>query len=115
KRIVVAVVHMVIEHLEAQALQCGSDGGDLGQDVDAVAVVVDHALDAAHLSLDAVEALLERLFFVAVLHQRSSLRLWKRRSRSEFETTNSDEAAIAAAATIGLSSPATASGIAATL
>ena len=68
-----AVVHMVFEHLEAQALQCGANGGNLGEDVDAVAVVVDHAFDSAHLSLDAVQAFLERLLVVAVLHQRSAL------------------------------------------
>ena len=44
-----------------------------------------------------------------------ALGLRKRRSRNEFVTTNTLEKAIAAAATIGLSSPATASGIAATL
>jgi len=40
---------------------------------------------------------------------------WKRRSRSEFDTTNRLESAMAAAATIGLRRPATASGMAATL
>ena len=39
----------------------------------------------------------------------------KRRSRRLFVTTNTDENAIAAPATVGLSSPATANGIAATL
>ncbi len=49
-------------------------------------------------------------------HAVSSSRVeWKRRSRSEFVTTNTLENAIAAAATIGFRSPATASGIAATL
>ena len=32
-------------------------GADLGQDVDAVAIVVDHALDAADLALDAAQPL----------------------------------------------------------
>jgi hypothetical protein len=40
---------------------------------------------------------------------------WKRRSRRLFPTTNSDDAAIAAPAIIGSSSPAAARGIAATL
>ncbi len=33
------------------------DGGDLGEDVDAVDVLVDHALDAAYLPFDAAQAL----------------------------------------------------------
>ena len=37
------------------------DDGDVGEDVDAVAVVVDHPLDAAHLSLDPVQTVHERL------------------------------------------------------
>jgi hypothetical protein len=47
--------------------------------------------------------------------QISSLRLWKRRRRRLLLTTNTLEKAIAPAAMIGLSRPATASGIAATL
>jgi hypothetical protein len=45
----------------------------------------------------------------------SSLRLWKRRRRRLFQTTKTLEQAIAAAAITGLRSPATASGMAATL
>ena len=96
------------------------DGADLREDVDAVALLLDHPLDAAHLPLDAVQALDERVLVlrVAVVSRhvappRRTLR--KRRSRSEFVTTKTLEKAIAAAATIGLSRPATASGIAATL
>ena len=33
------------------------DRGDLGEDVDAVGVLVDHALEAAHLALDAAQPL----------------------------------------------------------
>src|SRR6185503_18596286 len=92
----------------------------LGQDVDAVAVVLDHALDAADLALDAVQPLDERLLvlrvavlvLLALAHARA---LRKRRRRRLFVTTKRLDAAIAAAATIGLRSPATASGIAATL
>jgi hypothetical protein len=61
-----------------------------------------------------VEALAKRSLVIPVLHL-TSRTLSKCRSRRLFPTTKSDEAAIAAAAMIGLSSPATASGIAATL
>src|SRR5207247_3687711 len=110
-----AMVDVLIEDLEREAVERGADGGDLREDVDAVAVVLDHPLDAAHLSLDPVQALDQRFLFVSVLHQSSSLRLWKLRMRSEVVTTKTLENAMAPAATIGLSSPATASGIAATL
>src|SRR6476620_10767063 len=96
-----AVVHVVVEHLERQTLECGVYGCDLGEDIDAVAFVLHHPLDAAHLTFDAMEPLGQRLLVVAVLH-RASRALWKRRSRSEFETTKTLENAIAAAATIGL-------------
>ena len=115
KRVVDAVRHVVIEDFEGQTLEGRPNGGDLSEDVDALTVVVDHALDTAHLAFDAVESLLQRVLVVSVVHQRFSLRLWNRRNRNEFETTNKDEAAIAAAAMIGFRRPATASGIAATL
>ena len=41
-------------------------GGDLGQHVDAVGVVVDHALHAADLTLDAAQPLLDRTLLVGV-------------------------------------------------
>ena len=103
---------MVVEHLQADVLERGHRGPDLRQDVDAVALLVDHLLDPAHLPLDPAQPLADRVLVVAVGHVRT---LRKRRSRSEFETTKTLENAIAAAATIGLSRPATASGIAATL
>ena len=64
-----AVVHVVVEDLEREALERRLDGRDLREDVDAVAVVLDHPLDPAHLALDAVEPLDERLLVrgVAVL------------------------------------------------
>ena len=37
----------------------GLDGRDLGQDVDAVGVLVDHPLEAADLALDAAEAIVD--------------------------------------------------------
>src|SRR5215212_11415539 len=109
-----AVVHVVVEELEREALERRVHGGDLREDVDAVPVVVDHALDSADLAFDAVEALRQRRFVVTVLHRASRV-LRNPRRRMLLVTTKSDEKAIAAAATIGLSSPATASGTAATL
>lgn len=73
EHVVDTVRDVVFEHLHTKALERGADGGDPGQDVDAVAALVDHALDAAHLPFDAVQALLERVLVVAVLHQRTSL------------------------------------------
>ena len=49
------------------------DRRDLGQDVDAVAILLDHPLDAAHLPLDAREALLQ-LVLLAV-YPRGGVRL----------------------------------------
>src|SRR5262245_45986081 len=121
-----AVLHVPVEDLEREAVERGRDGPDLREDVDAVAVVVDHLLDPADLPLDPVEALRERLLLsvVAVVgvlgrgvgHWKAPWRwLRKRRSRRLLLTTKRLEAAIAAAAIIGFSRPATASGIAATL
>src|SRR3954465_13121431 len=56
-----AVLCVVVEEPERDLVERGLNCGDLGQDVDAVAVVCDHALDPAHLSLDAAQAL-EQLF-----------------------------------------------------
>ena len=107
---------VILEQLRADLLERRLDGRDLGQDVDAVAVFLDHPLDPAHLALDPVQALDEQVLVLGVsVHQMSSRSLWKRRRRRLFETTKTLENAIAAAATIGLRSPATASGIAATL
>ena len=116
------MVHMVVEDAEGDALERCRHRRDLRQDVDAVAVVVDHALDAAHLSFDPVQPADERVLVgdVAVRFRIAHVATlsrdeWNRRSRSEFVTTKTLENAIAAAATIGLSSPAIARGIAATL
>jgi threonine/homoserine/homoserine lactone efflux protein len=115
-----AVGHVVVEDLEREALERRVDGGDLREHVDAVAILLDHPLDAAHLPLDAMQPADERVLVggiavSALAHATPSRVEWNRRSRSEFVTTNRLESAIAAAATIGSRSPATASGIAATL
>ena len=61
-----AVLQMFVEQLQPDALQCLADGRHLGEYVDAVRVVVDHSLDAAHLTLDASQPGEQRLLVVAV-------------------------------------------------
>lgn len=50
-----AVPQMVRQRLLLDPVEGGADGTDLGQHVDAVAVLLDHARDTAHLALDATE------------------------------------------------------------
>ena len=54
-----AVVRVVVEQAEGHLVERGLSSADLRQDVDAVAVVLDHPLDAAHLALDAAQPLQE--------------------------------------------------------
>src|SRR5687768_17404973 len=110
-----AVPDVLVEHLERDALERLGDRADLGEQVHAIAIVLDHLLDPADLALDAAQPLAERFLVVAVALVGHVRTLLNRRRRREFVTTKIDENAIAAAATIGFSRPATASGIAATL
>src|SRR4051812_19751373 len=52
-----AVAGVLVEQAECDLVERGLHRADLGQHVDAVAVLLDHPLHAAHLALDAVEAL----------------------------------------------------------
>ena len=52
-----AVRDMIAQNLFLDTPQRRSGGGDLRDDVDAIAVVLDHAGDAGDLALDAVQAL----------------------------------------------------------
>ena len=54
-----AVTHVLVEHAERHPIEGGAGRGDLGEDIHAVAVLFDHARDAAHLALGAREALEE--------------------------------------------------------
>ena len=54
-----AVLGVIVEQAQGDLVERGLDRGDLGQDVDAVALVLDHALDPADLSLDALEPRLD--------------------------------------------------------
>src|SRR5512138_3725737 len=56
-----AVPGMPVEQAECHLVQSGLDGSDLGEDVDAVTVVLDHPLDATYLALDAAEPAVELL------------------------------------------------------
>src|SRR5579883_1173969 len=124
------MVDVVVEEDAGDGLQGGRDRGDLGENVDAVAVLGDHLLDPPSLTLDAPHPVDERLLVLgghvpvgpvrsrygrrSVGHRCSSIG-WNRRKRSELVTTKTLENAIAAAATIGLTTPATARGMAAAL
>src|SRR5512133_4165172 len=55
-----AMACVVVEQAERDLVERGAHGADLGEDVDAVAIVLDHALDAADLAFDAAQALEER-------------------------------------------------------
>src|SRR5215218_7358753 len=52
-----AVAHVLLEQAEGDRLQRLRHGGDLGEDVDAVLLVLDHALQTAGLALDAAQPL----------------------------------------------------------
>src|SRR5438552_2799131 len=101
---------MLVEDLECERLERRVDGRDLGEDVDAVAVLLDHPLDAADLALDSVQAFDQSVLVFAVavdmgLARRGvadlghvvapwlvSRALRKRLRRRLFETTNRLEA-----------------------
>src|SRR5215212_2376795 len=61
-----AVASVVLEQLERHLVQRGLDRGDLREDVDAVALVRDHALDPADLAPDSPQALLQLLLVLDV-------------------------------------------------
>src|SRR3954447_12069469 len=50
---------MVIEQSERDLVECGLNRRNLGEDVDAVTILLDHPLNAAHLSLDTPQALVQ--------------------------------------------------------
>ena len=58
---------VLCEQFLVERIERRLDGADLREDVDAVAVILDHLADAADLSLDAPQARDEALVFLAVL------------------------------------------------
>src|SRR4051812_8894281 len=57
-RVFDAMRHVILEHFFLDAPQRRTDRRDLGDDIDAIAVLVHHPGQAAHLALDAVQTLL---------------------------------------------------------
>lgn len=57
-----AVAHVVFQKLNGEAVEGLVDGGDLGEDVDAVDVLIDHAGDTAYLPFDAAQTFEVGLF-----------------------------------------------------
>ena len=50
------MVHVLLDQAQADAVERLGGGGDLGEHVDAVLVLLDHPLDPADLALDAAKA-----------------------------------------------------------
>ena len=61
-----AVAGVFIEEGEGDLVDCGLGGGDLGEDVDAVALLLDHPFDATDLAGDPAQAVLDLLFVLDV-------------------------------------------------
>ena len=57
RRVGHAMPDVLIEQAYSDALQRFRDRTDLGEDVDAIRVLIDHALQPAHLTFDPLEAL----------------------------------------------------------
>jgi len=57
-----AMADMLFEQVQGDSVERLGDRGNLGEDVDAVLIFVDHAGDAANLPFDAAQALEVRLF-----------------------------------------------------
>src|SRR5215207_10012816 len=57
-----AVLDVVLEQDGANLLERRDDAGDLGEDLQAVGLLVHHPLHAPHLAFDPLEAVLEQLF-----------------------------------------------------
>ena len=97
-----AVVEVVLQQGEAEVFQGGVDRRDLGEDVNAVLVLIHHPVNAAHLSLDALEAgevagllikvaVLARVFLHAVILTDLYQGGEKRGVRSRFAIATGDE------------------------
>ena len=51
-----ARLQMMIEQFDAEGIKGGADGGNLVQDIHAIAIVIDHALDPGDLAGDPADA-----------------------------------------------------------
>ena len=61
-----AVLDVAFKDLQRNSVERRSDGADLREDVDAIALLVDHSLKATHLALDPTEPGGDRLPLAAV-------------------------------------------------
>ncbi len=75
-----AVAQVVFHQAQRDGLQGPGHGGHLGEDVDAVGVGFDHALQAAHLTLDPAQPLEVSIFVLRIAAHESTVRA-ARRSR----------------------------------
>lgn len=51
------MLEVIVEQAEGDIFECPGDCGDLSEDVDAVAVLVDHPIDAADLAFEAPQTI----------------------------------------------------------
>ena len=65
-RLTDAVAEVGVQEFQGDCLEGFGDGRDLGQDLDAIGVFVDHPLQTANLALDAAEPLEDRVLVVRV-------------------------------------------------
>ena len=72
RRVGDAMPHMLVEQPNRHALQCLGDCADLRQHVDTVRVLVDHALQSTHLTLDP----LQTFEVVGLVHAVATNRGW---------------------------------------
>ena len=56
-----AMRHVISQHFFLDAPKRGADGRDLRDDIDAIAIVIDHPPEAADLTLDPAQALFGRM------------------------------------------------------
>src|ERR1700737_1848996 len=63
---------MLVQQSDGHLLQRSGHRRDLGEDVDAIAVVVDHGLEPSHLALDAPQPALVAVLVVRVAPHGSS-------------------------------------------
>ena len=61
-----AMMQVLVEQLDADTLEGLADCGDLGQDVDAVGVVLDHSSETTDLALDRAKPSQQQLLVVGI-------------------------------------------------
>src|SRR5204862_2691403 len=112
-----AMGQVIVEQFDGDRLQRLGGGRDLVEDLDAVLVLVDHALKAADLTLDPAEALLHGLLVVRISgHGRrippggmltKPWNIWSRNARSTTSTPATSTAATSTTSTPATTTPVT--------